>query len=292
MKLVARKFTFEFPRPALVMGIVNLVADSFSGDGITEIDAALAHARELVAQGADIVDIGAESARTNREALPATEETAQLVRFIERWDEIQNPKSKIQNPLLSINTWRPEVARVALAAGGDILNDIGGLPTDGNARICAETGAALLIMHTVGTPKVPHTHVGYADVMRSLDDFFAEKIALAERAGVPRDAIILDPGIDFAKQRDDSLRIYRELDRLHRFDRPILLPVSRKTVIGDVLGLPPVERDAGTVSCIAAGFLRGAQIFRVHNVRAAMQSLRVLEAVENQSAADPKTSGA
>ena len=292
MRLVARKFTFEFPRPALVMGIVNLVADSFSGDGITEIDAALAHARDIVAQGADIVDIGAESARTNRTAISPEEEAAQLVRFIERWDEIQNPKSKIQNPILSINTWRPEVARVALAAGGDMLNDIGGLPTDENARICAETGAALLIMHTVGTPKVPHTHVGYADVMRSLDDFFAEKIALAESAGVPRDAIVLDPGIDFAKQRDDNLHIFRGLDRLHHFERPILLPVSRKTVIGEVLGLPPAERDAGTVACITSGFLRGAQIFRVHNVRAAVQSLRMLEAVENQSAADPEISGA
>ena len=271
MKLVAREFTIEFPRPALVMGIVNLVADSFSGDGLTEIDAALARAREFVAQGADIVDIGAESARTNRGALPAAEESAQLVRFIERWDA---------NVPLSINTWRPEVARIALAAGGDILNDIGGLPTDANARICAETGAALLIMHTVGTPKIPHTHVGYEDVMRSLDVFFADRIALAESAGVSRDAIILDPGIDFAKQREDNLRIYRDLALLHRFGRPLLLPVSRKTVIGDVLGLPPAERDAGTVACVTAGFLRGAQIFRVHNVRAAVQSLRMLEAVE------------
>jgi len=278
MKLVARRFRFEFPRPALVMGIVNLTADSFSGDGITEIDAALAHAREVVAQGADIVDIGAESARTNREALPADEETEQLVRFIERWD------NRIP---LSINTWRPEVARVALAAGGDILNDIGGLPTDQNARICAETGVALLIMHTIGAPKVPHTHVGYGDVLQSLDEFFTEKIALAECAGVPRDAIILDPGIDFAKQRDDNLRIYREIGRLHRFDRPILLPVSRKTVIGDVLGIPPAKRDAGTVACITAGFLRGAQIFRVHNVRAAVQSLRMLEAVEGYALSCP-----
>jgi len=271
MKLVARGFSFEFPRPALVMGIVNLVADSFSGDGVTDIDAALGKARQLVADGADIIDIGAESARTNREPLPAAEEAAQLVRFIEAWD---------CDVPLSINTWRPEVARIALAAGGDILNDIGGLPTDENARICAATGAALLIMHTVGTPKVPHIHVGYGDVMRSIGEFFAEKIVFAERAGVARDAILLDPGIDFAKQRDDNLRIYRELDRLHHFARPILLPVSRKTVIGDVLGLPPAERDAGTVACITAGILRGAQICRVHNVRAAVQALRILEAVE------------
>ena len=109
---------------------------------------------------------------------------------------------------------------------------------------------------------------------------------------MPRDAIILDPGIDFAKQREDNLRIYRDFERLHRFERPILLPVSRKTVIGDVLGLPPAERDAGTVACITAGFLRGAQIFRVHHVRAAVQSLRMLEAVEKESAASPKTGGA
>ena len=267
------------------MGIVNLVADSFSGDGITDIDAAIAKANQFVADGADIVDIGAESARTNRGPLPEVEEAAQLIRFIERWDA--------RTPL-SINTWRPAVARAALALGGDILNDIGGLPTDENARVCAETGVALLIMHTVGTPKVPHTHVGYGDIMRSLDDFFAEKIALAERAGMNRDAILLDPGIDFAKQRDDNLWIYRELASLHRFGRPILLPVSRKTVIGDVLGLPAPERDAGTVACIAAGFLRGAQIFRVHNVRAAVQSLRMLEAIapEKENAADLTTGGA
>jgi dihydropteroate synthase len=278
MRLLARGLRFEFPRPPLVMGIVNLVADSFSGDGVTDIGAALAKARQLVADGADIVDIGAESARTNRGAMPATEEAGQLRRFIEAWN--------VDVPL-SINTWRPEVARTALAAGGSILNDIGGLPDDENARICAETGAALLIMHTIGTPKIPHTDVGYRDVMRSLDEFFAEKIALAERAGVARDAIILDPGIDFAKQRDDNLRIYRGLERLHVFERPILLPVSRKTVIGDVLGVPPSERDAGTVACITSGFLRGAQIFRVHNVRAAVQSIRMLDAVRAHARLSP-----
>lgn len=283
MRLVARRFTFEFPRRALVMGIVNLVSDSFSGDGIPDIEEALVHARILVAQGADIVDIGAESARTNRTALPAAEEAAQLVRFIERWDPTIP---------LSINTWRPEVARRALAAGGDILNDIGGLPTDENARICADVGASLLIMHTVGLPKVPHTHVGYGDIMASLEDFFTEKIALAEDAGLPRDAIVIDPGIDFAKQRDDNLRIFREAARLQKFGRPVLLPVSRKTVIGEVLDVRPMNRDAGTVACIAAGFLRGAQIFRVHNVRAAVQSLRMVESVEKESAANPEMGGA
>ena len=281
MKLIARGLTLEWPRRPLIMGIVNLSADSFSGDGLADVGAAVEKARGLIADGAEIIDIGAESARTNREPISEAEEAAQLVRFIERWPGAIRHSSSVIPPLLSVNTWRPAVARAALAAGGHILNDIGALPTDENARICAETGAALLIMHSVGVPKVAHTHVGYDDVMARLDGFFAEKIALAVRAGVPRDAIILDPGIDFAKQRADNLRIYRELDRLAHLDRPILLPVSRKTVIGDVLGLSnPADRDAGTVACIVLGMLRGAAIFRVHNVRAAAQAVRMIAAVE------------
>ena len=172
--------------------------------------------------------------------------------------------------------------RAALRVGGHLLNDIGGLPTDENARVCAETGAALLIMHNPGEPKVRHTHIGYDDIMVRLDDFFSEKIALAEAAGVRREAIIIDPGIDFAKQREDNLRIYRELDRLKKFERPILLPISRKTVIGRTLGITnPADRDAATIACLVQGMLRGANIFRVHNVRAAAQAVRIIEAAES-----------
>ncbi len=272
MKLVARGEAIEFSRRPLIMGIVNLGADSFSGDGIVDIGRAIEHARRLVADGADLIDIGAESARTNRAAISEDEEAAQLVRFIERWRE---------PAWLSINTWRPAVACAALAAGGHLLNDIGALPTDENARLCADAGAALLIMHSIGQPKVAHTHVGHDDIMAALEKFFAEKITLAEAAGLPRDALVLDPGIDFAKQRADNLRIYRELDRLGKFERPILLPVSRKTVIGQVLNLSKAaERDAGTVACVVQGTLRGAHIFRVHNVRAAAQAVRIIAAVE------------
>lgn len=290
MKLVLRDVSWEFPARPLIMGIVNLVADSFSGDGVTDIDAALAKARQQIADGAEIIDIGAESARTNREPIPEAEEAAQLRRFIERWPELRADRpAGTPWPLLSINAWRPGVIREVLPRGGDLLNDIGGLPTDENARLCAETGAALLIMHTVGQPKVPHTHVGYDDIMARIEEFFAEKIAMAERAGVAREAIVLDPGIDFAKQRADNLRIYRELERLQKFERPILLPVSRKTVIGDVLGLPnAAERDAGTVACIVQGMLRGAHIFRVHNVRAAAETVRTIAAVTESGLDNPR----
>ena len=286
MRLVSRGHVIEFPRRPLIMGILNLCADSFSGDGILDIDRAIERAKEMADEGADIIDLGAESARTNRAAMSEDEEAAQLVRFLEGWNlKIRNQKSEIRNPvLLSINTWRPAVARAALAAGGHLLNDIGGLPTDENARLCAETGAALLLMHSIGEPKVPHTHVGYDDILARLDDFFSEKIALALNAGVPHDSIVLDPGIDFAKQRDDNLRIYRDLARLAKFGRPILLPISRKSVIGQTLGLEnPADRDAGTIACLVQGMLRGAQIFRVHNVRAAAQAVRMIEAVEGNS---------
>jgi dihydropteroate synthase len=135
-------------------------------------------------------------------------------------------------------------------------------------------------MHSVGSPKQKNTDKYYADIFQTLETFFGKKIAQAEAVGVPREAIVLDPGIDFAKQKSDNLRIYRNLDRLHRFERPILLPVSRKTVIGEVLALPdPNERDAGTVACIVAGIRRGANIFRVHNVHAASQAVRTMWAL-------------
>ena len=258
----------RFEEGPKVMGILNLGADSFSGDGITDVDRALGRAEQLVEEGADLIDLGAESARTNRGAISEEEEAGALLAFVRRW------RGKVP---LSINTWRPAVASAVLAEGGDLLNDIGALPDDRNARICAQTGAALLIMHSIGQPKVAHTHIGYPDVFVALESFFDEKIQMALDAGVSRQSIVLDPGIDFAKQKADNLRIYRELERLHRFELPILLPVSRKTVVGEVLGIPdPKDRDAGTVACVVQGILQGAAIFRVHNVRAAVQTVRTV----------------
>jgi dihydropteroate synthase len=137
-------------------------------------------------------------------------------------------------------------------------------------------------MHSVGEPKIPHLQQQWPDVMESMERFFQTKIALAQAAGLPDDALILDPGIDFAKQREDNLTVYRELGRLQRFDKPVLVPVSRKTVIGEVLGLPsPSDRDAGTIACISTAMQRGAQIFRVHDVSAARQAVLVLKEIEN-----------
>jgi dihydropteroate synthase len=282
MILTARGRTVAFPRRPLVMGILNINDDSFSGDGSLKIEHAIETAHRQVAAGADIIDVGGESARTNRSEISEKEESARINPFLTRFQECYkgvDPVDELQlfPPLLSINTWRPGVAEHALRVRGNLLNDISALPSEENARIAAQHNAGLLIMHSVGLPKQRHTHVQYANIIRKLEDFFEAKIKLATGCGVAPESIILDPGIDFAKQRTDNLRIFRELDKLQKFERPILLPVSRKTVIGEVLGITdPTARDAGTIACVVAGTLRGASIFRVHNVHAVVQALRVV----------------
>lgn len=284
----ARQHIIEFPRRPLIMGIVNINDDSFCGDGTLDPEKALAQAEAMLRDGADIIDIGAESARTNRGPITEAEEIDRLLPFMEAWPDLiarlpENPwdAGQLWPPMLSINTWRSGVIEAVLPHGGDLINDISALPDATNARLCAEHGASLLIMHSIGQPKVPHTHIGYDDILDTMVSFFDEKLALAEVAGLSLEHIILDPGIDFAKQREDNLTLYRHADKLQRWGRPVLLPVSRKTVIGQVLNLPQaVDRDAGTVACIAAGLRRGSQIFRVHHVKAAAQAVKVLWGLE------------
>lgn len=272
-------------RRPLIMAIVNLNDDSFSGDGTLDTEAALDQARCALQAGADIIDVGAESARTNRGPITEAEEVARLRPFLEAFDaRVADLEPALQDqlwpPALAINTWRPQVAREALAITGDILNDMGALPSDENARICAEAGATLLIMHSVGEPKVAHRGQRYPDIMATVLGFFEEKIAMARAAGLAEGRIILDPGIDFAKQTADNLTLYRECEKLLRFGLPIMLPVSRKTVIGEVLGLPePLDRDAGTVACMVRGQRAGAHIFRVHNVPAAVAAIRTVAGI-------------
>jgi len=271
-EFVARGRRIDARNP-LVMGILNINDDSFSDDGRIDVDWAVERARTFLEEGADIIDVGGESARTNRRAISIAEEIERLAPFVQRFRQDVSTDA-----LLSINTWRPEVAEAILSVDGDILNDMGGLPTDANARICARHGAALLIMHSIGEPKVAHRHIQYANIMGVLEAFFERKIGEAIDAGLAEEALILDPGIDFAKQQEDNLTILRETERLVRFGRPVLLPVSRKTVIGETLGIDdPKNRDAGTVACIIAGARAGASIFRVHNVRAAKLALATLE---------------
>ncbi|MGC6425887.1 MAG: dihydropteroate synthase [Akkermansiaceae bacterium] len=272
-----------FPRRALLMGIVNINDDSFSGDGTLDPSDALKLAKKQVEAGADIIDLGAESARTNREAISPAEEISRLESVLSGWTELirsATPRDQTQifPPLLSINTWRPEVVEEILDYDVDLINDMSALPDGRNARACAAKEVPLLIMHSVGQPKIPHTDQQWPDLMKSICDFFAKKIELAEANGLSRELLILDPGIDFAKQKADNILLLKELNQLKQFGCPILLPISRKTVIGEVLEIEnPAKRDAGTIALLAHGMNQGIEVFRVHNVEACWQSIRVLD---------------
>ncbi|MDB4403872.1 dihydropteroate synthase [Akkermansiaceae bacterium] len=275
MKLRFPSETIIFPRPPLLMGIVNINDDSFSGDGTLNPEQAIAQAHQQIIDGADIIDIGAESARTNREAISIDEEVKRLRSFINRWPFLT---AKTGPCFLSVNSWRPEVIAQVIDKDIDLLNDMSGLPDAQNAKLCAVHDVPLLIMHSVGQPKISHTHQKWNDLMNSIILFFSEKIELAMNAGLTKEQLILDPGLDFAKQREDNLLVLRELKQLHQFEVPILLPISRKTVIHDVLDIPnPVDRDAATVALLTHGMKMGAQIFRVHNVKASRQAAQVIQ---------------
>ena len=256
------------------MGIVNLNDDSFSGDGSLIPDEVWRRTMQQIEHGADIIDIGAESARTNRGPISWQQEVERLRPFLTQWQSWSRDQPDTKRPWLSINTWRAEVIEAALPLGGDLVNDMSALTTPANAELCARHDAALLIMHSVGLPKQAHDHVHYPDIMAELERFFAARIATAQAAGLGKNQLVLDPGIDFAKQREDNLRLIRELPRLARFGVPVLLPVSRKTVIGQVLGIDePLRRDPGSMACLVAGLMNGASIFRVHNVKAARDAV-------------------
>jgi dihydropteroate synthase len=282
MKLRLPTRELIFPRRPLLMGIVNINDDSFSGDGTLDPTEAIDLARSHIREGADIIDIGAESAQTNREAISIEEEVRRLKSFLDHWPKLRDETKgaddeQVSPALLSINTWRPEVVEQILGPDIDLLNDMSALFDDRNAHLCATHGIPLLIMHSVGQPKVSHTHQKWDDLMGSMVAFFEEKIAAAIHAGLTRDQIVLDPGLDFAKQKEDNLLVLRELEKVIALGYPVLLPISRKTVIGDVLNLPdPRDRDPGTLALLTHGITKGAHIFRVHNVRESWEALRVV----------------
>ncbi len=289
MQLICRQQVIDFPRRPLLMGIVNINDDSLSGDGSLSLDAALDQAAGLVANGADMIDVGGESARTNREPITTAQEISRVAPFIEQFAAyLQSSgcqpldETQVFPPLLSLNTWRTEVISELLPLGVDLLNDMSALPTPDNAGLAARHAAALLVMHSVGTPKVDHSMVRYTDILQSIHEFFADRLTVCRNAGLSDESLILDPGIDFAKQSEDNLAILGQLEVLTDFQRPILLPVSRKGLIGDILDIPnPADRDAGTQALIEHGMMHGASIFRVHNVQAAYQTVKLLYALKS-----------
>ena len=273
-RLSAVDVTLELGSRPLLMGIVNASPDSFSDGGMhAGLEAQLALARELHEAGADILDIGGESASTGRPPVAEQEEIERVLPLIER-------VARELGALVSVDTYKPAVASAAIAAGAKIVNDVSGLRDPALAEVCARSGAALVVMHTRAAPRERLQDPDlYGDIVTEVMDFLAAGMARAIAAGCRPEQILLDPGPDFAKTPAQTIRLLRELERLHGLGRPLLLAISRKDFIGALTRRGPRERLAGTLAALAYGVERGAHIFRLHDVAAAADFLTVRAAL-------------
>ena len=266
LRLRDRTVDVQAGRP-LIMGIVNAGADSFSDAvRLDTLEGQVQRGLELVAEGADLVDVGAESGVTYTPAAPAGDEAARIVPLVERL--------AAEGVSVSVDTWKPEVARAALEAGAVMLNDVSGLHDAALAELAARTGAALVLMHTRAEPK-REAFPDYDDVAADVEAFLRERIDVALHHGVAPEQLVLDPGPDFAKTPAQTVAVLRELDRLHGLGRPLLLAVSRKYFLGAITGRPPAQRLAGTLAAAMWAVDAGAAILRVHDVAAVRDALAV-----------------
>jgi len=278
LTLRARERSLALGERPWLMGIVNASPDSFSDGGLyASLDAQVGLARELLAAGADIVDVGGESASTGRPPLDPTEEIERVAPLVRRI-------AGELGALVSIDTYKPAVARAAIDAGARIVNDVSGLRDPRLADVCAETGAALVLMHTRAAPRERLQDPAlYGDVTAEVLAFLRERGDVALARGVAREQLIFDPGPDFAKTPAQTIRLLAQLGRLHELGRPLLLAISRKDFIGALTARPPRARLPGTLAALAHGVEHGAHVFRLHDVAAAAEFLAVRAALAGES---------
>jgi dihydropteroate synthase len=270
-----RRGPLDLARRARVMGILNVTPDSFSDGGEHfGVQAALEHARVMISEGAELIDIGGESTRPGASPVAPDEEIARTVPIISalraEWDG-----------LISIDTSKAAVAAAALAAGADIVNDVSGLLADrGMAGICAASGCGVVVMHMQGTPRTMQEAPSYADVVAEVEGFFQERLATLTAAGIAAEALCFDPGIGFGKSLEHNLALLRALGEISPAGRPLLLGVSRKSFIGRLLGSDDLTvREWPTVAITANAREKGVLLHRVHAVRPNLEALRMTEAI-------------
>ncbi len=266
--------TFVVTRRALVMGVLNVTPDSFSdGGAFVDPDDALRRALAMVEEGADLIDIGGESTRPGSATVSADDEIARIRPVIERL----RPRT---DAALSIDTRKSEVARVALDLGVDVVNDISGLRGDETrASLAAKAGAGLVLMHMQGEPATMQKDPRYDDVVSEVKGFLFDAARRAEEAGLPREAIAIDPGIGFGKSAEHSVALLRATSQLAATGYPVLIGVSRKSMFEKLLGLALTERLEAGLAAAVASVLRGARIVRTHDVQATVRALRFTEIV-------------
>jgi dihydropteroate synthase len=256
------------------MGIVNVTPDSFSDGGkFSAVEAAIAHGRQLVEQGADILDIGGESTRPGATPVLLEEELRRVLPVIEGL-------AGTAGVPVSIDTYKPEVMRAAVAAGADIVNDINALQAAGALEAVAETDAGVCLMHMQGTPQSMQADPQYLDVVNEVADFLRARLAAAEAYGITRDRVLLDPGFGFGKRSLHNIALLRELETLCALGRPLLVGLSRKSVLGQIVGADVDARLHASLSAAVIAALKGARILRVHDVKATVDALKVVTAVE------------
>ena len=257
-----------------ILGIVNLTPDSFSDGGrFPSPEAAVEAALAMEAEGADVIDVGGESTRPGAEPVPADEEIRRVLPFLER----AAPRLRVP---ISVDTTKVAVARAALDAGAEIVNDISGLRFEpALADLCAERGAGLVLMHIRGTPRTMQEDPRYEDVVAEVTAELRASVETARARGCADDQLVVDPGIGFGKTADHNLVLLNRLDALAALGRPILVGPSRKSFIGKVLDLPVGERLEGTLAACVVALCRGARCFRVHDVRAARRALDLADAI-------------
>lgn len=259
-----------------IMGILNVTPDSFSdGGAYPDVEAAAARGLEMVTAGAAVVDVGGESTRPGSEGVPADEELRRVLPVIERLHD----RTSV---LISVDTMKATVARRAVAAGAVLINDVSALRHDSEMlAVAAESGCAVCLMHMVGVPKTMQDTPRYGDVVSEVAAFLEQRLAAAVAGGVREEQILLDPGIGFGKTLKHNLLLLKHLDRIVALGRPVLLGASRKRFLGALLGdAPPRARDTATAATTVMGALAGAAVFRVHDVRANLEALRVAQAVQ------------
>jgi len=259
------------------MGVVNITPDSFSDGGLyLDAEKAVEHGLTLDAEGADILDIGGESSRPGSDPVSAEEELRRVIPVISRL----RPKT---HALISIDTMKFDVARAALDAGADIINDISSFALDPRIlRLAAERDTGFILMHMKGLPKTMQVKPFYENVVQEIRSYLAEKMEIAEAYGLKKDNIIIDPGIGFGKRHEDNLVLLNHLSAFSELGRPVLVGVSRKAFIGKILNTPPQDRLEGTIASSVISLVRGASILRVHDVKAVKRAALVAEAILNE----------
>jgi dihydropteroate synthase len=267
------RFELTFERP-LVMGIVNLTPDSFSdGSLYLEADAAIAHGRQLIAEGADILDLGAESTRPGALPVTAEQELHRLLPVIEALRDAGVP--------LSIDTFKPQVMRSVLDAGADMINDISGFRHPGAIEAVAGSNCGLCVMHMQGEPRTMQANPEYDDVVNEVRRFLQERVAALRSANVASCRILLDPGFGFGKTARHNYTLLNRLTELRFDNSPMLVALSRKSMIGHVTGRAAPQRLGGSIAGALAGIVRGAEMVRVHDVAQTVDAIKVWLATEN-----------